>query len=328
MKLIKRSLQKMFYAGGIMQTMLKVRAGSPMILMYHGVSTGGSAGLRNCEGKHVPRDLFTEHLRFLKKYKNVVSLNDMVEGIQHGDDLRNVLALTFDDGYENNCTVAAEILSDFNMPAAFFISTGYIGVNRWMWTDRVEHALDRTDRDAVTVPGVPGVLSLATFPQKKLSLRRIKAYLKQQPGENCESYVRELENELGLRETDPSGDYRFMSWQQVRDIATAGFEIGAHTVNHPILSRIKREDALNEILASHERICAEIDRCSEVFCYPNGKLTDYTEEIKDICRLHFRAALSTNRGPARRADLYELNRIGIDSSTTLSQLAWVLFREK
>jgi peptidoglycan/xylan/chitin deacetylase (PgdA/CDA1 family) len=318
----------MFYAGGIVQATLKARTGSPMILMYHGVTTGGSVGLSNCEGKHVPRDLFIEQLRFIKKYRNVISVTEMVEGIRRGDELHNTVALTFDDGYENNCTVAAEILSDFNMPATLFISTGYIGVNRWMWTDRVEHALDRTDRDAVTVPGIPGVLSLATFSQKKLSLRRIKAYLKQQPGENCESCVRELENELGLGETDPDGDYRFMSWHQVRKIAAASFEIGAHTVNHPILSRISHKDAINEILACRERIRAELDRCSEVFCYPNGKSTDYTDDIKDVCRLHFRAALSTNRGPARLADLYELNRIGIDSSTTLSQLAWDLFREK
>ncbi|GAB4507879.1 MAG: hypothetical protein Tsb0026_05020 [Sulfuricaulis sp.] len=328
MKWIKRPLQKLFYAGGITQAMLKARAGSPMILMYHGVTTDGSIGLRNCEGKHVPRDLFIEHLRFLKKYKNVIRVTDLVEGIRRDDELRNTVALTFDDGYENNCTVAAGILADFNMPATFFLSTGYIGADRWMWTDRVEHALDRTDRDAVTVPGVPGILPLATFSEKKLSLRRIKAYLKQQPGEYSETYVRELENDLDLREADPSGDYRFMSWQQVKDIAAAGFEVGAHTINHPILSRIKREDAMNEILASRERIRAEIDRCSEVFCYPNGKLMDYTDAIKEICRQHFRAALSTNRGPVRRTDLYELNRIGLDRGTSLPQLAWFLLREQ
>lgn len=325
---IKRSLQHLMYACGLAQAMLKVRAGAPMILMYHGATVNGSNGLQNCEGKHVPSELFIKQLRFLGKYRNVISLTDMVEGIRRGDDLCNTVALTFDDGYENNYTAAARILSDFNMPATFFLATGYIGVNRWMWTDRVEHALDRTERNTITISGLPGIISLATLIEKKLALSRIKGYLKQQPREYCESYARELESDLGLSENEPYGDYRFMNWQQAKELSSSGFEVGAHTVNHPILSRISREDALSEILNSRDRIRAEIDKCSVVFCYPNGKSTDYTAEIAAICQIHFRAALSTNRGPVRQAELYELNRIGISGSTSPSRLAWSLVRER
>ncbi|MHB8742773.1 MAG: polysaccharide deacetylase family protein [Sulfuricaulis sp.] len=328
MSAIKRSLQHLVYVCGIVQAMLKARASAPMILMYHGVTFNDSLGLQNCEGKHVPSKLFIEQLRFLAKYRNVISLTDMVEGIRRGDDLCNSVALTFDDGYENNYTVAARILSDFSMSATFFLATGYIGANRWMWTDRIEHALDITDRNKITIPGPIGSLTLASPTEKLLALKRIKAYLKQQPRDNCESYARELENNLDLSETEPVGDYRFMNWTQAKELAASGFEVGAHTVNHPILSQIGRADAFSEILNSRDHIRAEIDKCSMVFCYPNGKTTDYTAEIMTICQTHFHAALSTNRGPARRAELYELNRIGVSGSTTPSRLAWSLLRQR
>ncbi|MHB8624059.1 MAG: polysaccharide deacetylase family protein [Sulfuricaulis sp.] len=328
MSAIKRSLQHLIYVCGIAQTILKTRAGAPMILMYHGVTVNDSLGLQNCEGKHVPSGLFIEQLRFLAKYRNIISLTDMVEGIRRGDDLCNSVALTFDDGYENNYTVAARILSDFNMSATFFLATGYIGVNRWMWTDRIEHALDRSDRTNITIPGPIGSITLATPTDKMLALRRIKAYLKQQPRDNCESYACELENNLDLSEIEPVGDYRFMNWTQAKELAASGFEVGAHTVNHPILSQIDRVDALNEILSSRDSIRAEVDKCSMVFCYPNGKTTDYTAEIMAICQTHFHAALSTNRGPVRRAELFELNRIGVSRNTTPSRLAWSLVRER
>ena len=328
MKSIKRSLQRLLYSGGLTKQALKMRAGSPIILMYHGVTENSSNNLQNCEGKHIRSDLFLDQIRFLRKYRKVIRLTDMVEGIRRGDDLRNTVALTFDDGYENNHTVAAKILSDFNAPASFFLATGYIGVNRWMWTDRLEHALGKTERNTITISGLPGIITLAMPAEKKLALRRIKAYLKQQTGDACESYTRKLERDLGLSENEPYGDYRFMKWQQVKELSNAGFEVGAHTVNHPILSRIKREDAINEILTSRERIRAEIDKCSEVFCYPNGKTCDYTPEIAAFCKTHFRAALSTNRGPARATDLYELNRLGVSGDTVLSNFAWSLFREQ
>jgi peptidoglycan/xylan/chitin deacetylase (PgdA/CDA1 family) len=328
MRTIKKSLRRFVFTCGLTKGALKLRAGSPIILMYHGVTVNGSGGLNNYEGKHVPSSLFIKHLQFLKKFRNVIRLSDMVEGIRRGDDLYNTVALTFDDGYENNCTVAAAILSDFNMPATFFLATGYIGVNRWMWTDQLEHALDRTERNSMTISGLPGTIPLKTLVEKAQALRRIKAYLKRQPGATGESHVSEIEHVLGLDEDEPSGDYRFMSWKQVKDISNAGFEVGAHTVNHPILSRIARENATTEILASRERIRAEIDKCSDIFCYPNGKTGDYTPEITAFCQAHFRAALSTNRGPARSTDLYELNRLGLSGDTTPSDLAWSLFREQ
>jgi peptidoglycan/xylan/chitin deacetylase (PgdA/CDA1 family) len=112
-----------------------------------------------------------------------------------------------------------------------------------------------------------------------------------------------------------------MSWDDARALVREGFEVGAHTVNHAILSRVPLSEATGEILDSQARVRAETGTCSGTFCYPNGKLTDYTPQVMDVCRRHFDAALSAESGAARLEDRFEIRRIGVDGGTPVQRLA-------
>ncbi|MGB5450910.1 MAG: polysaccharide deacetylase family protein, partial [Sedimenticolaceae bacterium] len=46
------------------------------------------------------------------------------------------VSLTFDDGYADNFTVALPILEQFNVPATFFVASGFIDGGR-MWNDSI-----------------------------------------------------------------------------------------------------------------------------------------------------------------------------------------------
>jgi len=59
------------------------------------------------------------------------------------------------------------------------------------------------------------------------------------------------------------------------------FEIGAHTMTHPRLTKISEKEAFNEIIDSKkylEKLIGEEIRC---FCYPGGK---YNEKIMELVR--------------------------------------------
>ena len=304
---------------------------NPIILLYHGVSVGPVPGtLRNCEQKHIPLDAFAEHLKTLKRWRRVVSLQEMVEGLRNGEDMKKAVAITFDDGYENNVLMAAPVLADFKMSAAFFIATGFVGTDRWIWTDQVEMILDRTGERCVRLSQEERTLPLDTHEDKHVALKKIKAGLKRLSHAQCLDAVASLGNQLKVSAADVAtdGDYRFMSWDQVRSLANAGFEIGAHTINHPILSQIPVEEAKKEILGSRDRINAELGECSTTFCYPNGKSSDYTSEIAEFCGQHFRSAVSANRGHANARELYELRRFGTPSGSRVSNIEWMLLRER
>lgn len=314
---------------GLAQMALKLKKGRPLILMYHGVSAGKERGrLTNCEGKHIPAALFVSHLRSLHRSRRVIPLDELVDGLLHHQDMRNTVAITFDDGYENNVSVAAPLLADFNMTAAFFLTSGFIGTGRCMWTDLLEKSLDMTECEHVQIPDATTSLPIKSFSEKRLALTKIKAALKLKPHADLHPAVSRLVQNLGLTDFTAEGDYRFMNWSQARDLVNAGFEVGAHSVTHPILSRLPFEDAAAEILESRDKIQEETGRCSPTFCYPNGKAADFNIDLVNLCRHHFKASLSTERGPASIDDIFNLRRIAPGGIGKGENIEWLLLRPK
>ncbi|HEX4405715.1 MAG TPA: polysaccharide deacetylase family protein, partial [Polyangia bacterium] len=261
--------------------------GNPLILMYHGVTRAPSRGLLNCEGKHVGVDRFVEQLRFLKRHRRVIPLDALVSGVVTGADMRGAVAITFDDGYENNVTQAAPVLAELKMPATFFLATGYVDADRWMWVDKLEFVLNHTTCSALTLEGIGHV----GLEDKREALRVIKRFAKQQPQEILERLVAVVDEQCGVSSEAPAGDHRFMTWAQARALKGSGFEIGAHTVSHPMLSRVELAQAEREMVDSRAAIRRELGVCSEIFCYPNGKTSDYTPQIIACAARHFQAAL-------------------------------------
>ncbi|MCL5126043.1 MAG: polysaccharide deacetylase family protein [Deltaproteobacteria bacterium] len=85
---------------------------------------------------------FRDHIAFLKDHHPVVSLSEMVLGIQGKRKIEaGSVSITFDDGYAEAAGVVAEILDKFDMTASFFVITGildgkqggYQGVNYLSW---------------------------------------------------------------------------------------------------------------------------------------------------------------------------------------------------
>lgn len=315
---------------GALALALSHKRSSPMILMYHGISARKCApdGLRNYDGKQMSVTFFAKHLRMLHRSRRVISLSELVSGLEQRHDMSNTIAITFDDGYENNALVAAPVLADFNMPAAFFLTTGLIGSDACIWTDRLEIALDRTAARSLQFPGQADSLPLHSVDDKRRALIKIKFLLKRKAWNRAEDMADDITRRLGVAEIVSEEDYRFMHWDQARDLLRAGFEVGAHTVTHPILSHIPFDEAVLEILDSKQKVLLETGQCCSTFCFPNGKRSDFSAELIAICRHHFRAALSTERGTASAEDLFELKRISPAGPGKGETLGWLLLRTR
>ncbi|MHB8423527.1 MAG: polysaccharide deacetylase family protein [Leptospirales bacterium] len=68
----------------------------------------------------------------------VVSLDDWVQG-QHSSptSTKGVCIVTFDDGYASDCLRAAPVLDSLDIPATFFVSTGFVGTPGMLTTDQI-----------------------------------------------------------------------------------------------------------------------------------------------------------------------------------------------
>ena len=100
------------------------------IFLFHGVTLPVECAVRNYTRKHIERDYFATVLRGLKRAGTPVSMNDILNHRELGSPLPpRPFAVTFDDGFRNNLSVAAPVLVDEHVPATFYISTDFVERN-------------------------------------------------------------------------------------------------------------------------------------------------------------------------------------------------------
>lgn len=91
------------------------------ILMYHSVSD-------NREFFTVSAEMFDQQMKYLKDHGyQVVFLTSLLKKIRAKETFKNLVCLTFDDGYKDNLDKVLPILQKYNLPASIFIATNYIG---------------------------------------------------------------------------------------------------------------------------------------------------------------------------------------------------------
>lgn len=93
------------------------------ILLYHRIATVSKDPVMLC----VPPECFENHLQFIKKNYDVVSLSDLSKRIVNDKLKGNEIAITFDDGYQDNLINALPLLEKYNIPATIFVTTELLG---------------------------------------------------------------------------------------------------------------------------------------------------------------------------------------------------------
>lgn len=81
-------------------------------------------------------------------------------------------------------------------------------------------------------------------------------------------------------------------------------EFGAHTVTHPILTRVENQlELFEEILISKNRVESELNESAVHFAYPSGRPQDFSPEIAAMVRdAGFETSVTTNRGQVLSGD--------------------------
>src|SRR6056297_1326460 len=92
------------------------------ILAFHRVNPNKNKVL--CDQMHANR--FDRLLMVLKKSFMILPLSEALSTLKKKAGPKNILSLTFDDGYKDNYTVALPILRKHKIRATFFVSYGII----------------------------------------------------------------------------------------------------------------------------------------------------------------------------------------------------------
>jgi peptidoglycan/xylan/chitin deacetylase (PgdA/CDA1 family) len=238
-----------------------------------------------------------------------LSLSDLLLAASRHEIPPRAVAVTFDDGYRDVLTHAAPILRRYRIPATVYVATGFMDDGASMWNDRLGCAIRNTRRTRLERESGKAPLALGTRAQRHAALSQVIAGIKRQAPRERDALTAAVLQRLDVSADDAP---RMLRWEEVRALRDAGIEIGAHTVNHPILSALSPDAAWTEIVGSKHAIEEQLQTPVEHFAYPNGTADDFDATTQAlVTRAGFASAVSTLFGVNSAAtDRYALRRGG------------------
>jgi peptidoglycan/xylan/chitin deacetylase (PgdA/CDA1 family) len=264
----------------------KRSAGAARILYYHRVNDD-----RDPFFEAIPVGLFERQMRYLARHYKVVSMPELMRHLTEGSS-DSVVAVTFDDGYQDNYANAYPILKRYNLPATIFLTTGSLDSGEPLWFEQIAGAIKTTKCESLDLEvDIPRRFWLRTVTERIASNDQIFRVLRQLDDAGRRQWVAEILRSLEAPELENG---RMLSWEQVRAMKQNGIDFGGHTVTHPFLSRLAPDAAAWEVSECKRRIEEELQHPVEFFAYPNGREEDFNPCNKEILRsAGYRAAVTT-----------------------------------
>jgi peptidoglycan/xylan/chitin deacetylase (PgdA/CDA1 family) len=269
------------------------------VVCYHRVGDPSPAGFfgfeRNLSAS--PKNL-EAHADYLCKHFNPISASELSECLEHPERLpRRPALVTFDDGYKDNAEVAWPILRKRNVPAVIFLATDHIGTGRPFLWDFAAYCFQHTECNFADVPQL-GSTRLASQVDRSAAAERWTVKSKSLPASERWSAAEAMRQSLGVEVPHKAFRNLYMTWHDVRRLASEGCEFGGHTRTHPILTKMPADEACHEITGSFKRIAAELGRPPVAFAYPNGSQLDFSSEHQAAAReAGYSIAFSLEPGP-------------------------------
>lgn len=278
--------------------------GKLIILTYHRILESDDA----LRGGDYTREEFEWQMRTLKAYFQVLPLSEAVKRLRRSDLPKRAVCITFDDGYADNHDIALPILKKYDLPATFFIATGFVDGGR-MWNDTVIESVSKASGPLLDLSNIGlDKYAISDEHEKCIAIEQVLNALKYFPHDKRV----EMANKIAGCVDSKLDDSLMMTSRQIKQLFESGMEIGAHTVSHPILAGLTKEAAQQEISSSQEFLKKIVNHDITIFAYPNGRpQRDYNKETVEILhQLGFDTAVSTAWGSASsHSDPLQLPRI-------------------
>ena len=331
-KLTKRIFLTLLYWSGFMRVYLRLSEAKVIVMCGHGVMDYSLATNWRPLRKQLDVAVLREQLGLLSRYFDFVDMNFAVDALIGRQELkRSSIAITFDDGYQNNFEYAVPILREFKCPATYYVVTEFLDSSRTFWFDRLDFAFQSAWQKNITlkIDGQThdlGGLSPSGLESLYGDIRtnaKKKCRSDKEFYEYVESLARDLEHATGetLAEVQSSDPWSaIVSKVDLRMAANDEYvEIGSHTMNHVRLTCTSHDIVMTELSDSKTKVEEITGSECKHFAYPNG------EHNKEISRLvknsGYQSAVTTTYGVnSIGCDVYRLHRIAFPTKISAAEL--------
>lgn len=325
-RLLRRVLSATLHATGLRRLFRRARGGVP-VLMFHNVG-------ETPETAYIPGHMKVSEGRLEQLLAalradgyGTLTVGQMVEALDRGECPADRVVLTFDDGYRDNHERLLPLLRRHGATATVFVQTGPMhGAINWLhhyfW---VLHRIGPRALGAQLAERLPGeaAAALRALPEDPVAAEyQLKRVLKYSvSAEDRDRLLAAIFAAAGGRDEQLAREV-WLSPADCRALDAAGVEIGAHTVNHLVLSSLDRATQRAEIEGSVRELAGWLGHPVPSFAYPYGRSWDYNEDTRAVlAELGLRSAITAMPGlNAPSTDRFGLRRIAVAEDAPLSEV--------
>ena len=249
---------------------------------------------------------FENQIKLLNKEFSIVSLDKIIEKKSNN---KKYLAITFDDGYKDNLFNAIPILEKYNAPATIYVTTRFLEGKCEMWWYELKKFLGERDTISFEFNNKHYLFNLETDSLKNKSFEKISFLFKKLKYDD-QNYLLQVitnnKNRIQYRNEMLNAD----DLMKIKDKTI--ITLGAHTHNHISLAHFDKNECLNEIKTSKNKIENIINQKVNHFAYPYGGNEDIGNKDPDLVKsAGFTSAVTTQINLFENYQNYLLPRIYI-----------------
>jgi peptidoglycan/xylan/chitin deacetylase (PgdA/CDA1 family) len=276
-----------------------------IILMYHRI--GPKIGPLSQD--RLDPQIFERQLEYFSRNFEILSLDELVVTIIQRKALpKKAIVISLDDGYKDNYSYAYPLLKKYHVPAIIFLTSGHINSRKLFWWDRVNYAVDHGKVNQLDLDEL-GNYSIQSEVSKRQAASTIIEKFKNIPDERKNLLIEKLINASKVDIPQSIDKDMILSWDDIKEMSSGGISFGAHSVNHPILTQLTREQAKFEIVQSKRDIEEKLGQPVTAFSYPNGNFD--LELLRLVKEIGFACAVSIlpSKPISFKDNIYALGRI-------------------
>jgi peptidoglycan/xylan/chitin deacetylase (PgdA/CDA1 family) len=277
--MIKKLAVGLMNSAGIVNVKKKLGNSNCIVLCYHKISPYKEEIDQNIVS--ASPEQFENQMKYLSEEFNVLNYYQFKYFYKRGFP-KNSILITFDDSYREHFLYAYPVLKKYRLPALLFLPTDFISSEKLFWWDELAMVLEQTNSKTLATKET-GELVIATLQQKNEAFSEVVHHLKTFSQEKRAHFIGSLKKQLNVKTM--AGDRMHLSWKEISEMTVNGIMVGPHTASHPLLKSEEMDTVVSEISKSKSVLEKMTGKKIDVFCYPNGRLEDISEEIKAVLRL-------------------------------------------
>lgn len=288
------------YFSGAYRMLRPFTGGVGAILMLHHVRPPRRDRFQPNHLLEVTPGFFERVIARLRRSRvDLISLDEMHRRISTGDfPQRRFVCITFDDGYRDNFEFAYPVLKKYEVPFAIYVATSFADRIGELWWLALEAVVAQNDMIGMRIDGRDRWFQCASVAEKRATFAYIYGWLRKLA---TEEELRQAVRDLCARHRVDMASFcksLCMGWDELARLAADPLvTIGAHTVNHPILTKLDDRAVRGELSASRDVIAAALGAVPRHLAYPVGdRSAAGPREFRIAAELGYRTAVTTRPG--------------------------------